>query len=96
MATAKKQGSEADISASKIEAREAFEKLLEAKAHFREAARSAGLELKEEALDELIKGSEKAEDIAKSISEYAREKPINALAFAFIGGYLLSQVFFKR
>ncbi len=93
MATAKKQGSEAELEASKQSAREALERLLEAKDHFRHAAEIAGLDAKAEALDQLVKGKDKADDLTRYAVEYAKEKPAQALAIAFLGGYILSKIF---
>lgn len=96
MATAKKHGSEAELEASKMAAREALDKLLEAKEHFRHAAEIAGLDVKAEALDQLVKGKDKADDLSRSAIEYAREKPAQALAIAFVGGYVMSKLFFRN
>lgn len=93
MATAKKQGSEAELEASKQSAREALDKLLEAKEHFRHAAEIAGLDVKAEALDQLVKGKDRADELTSSAIAYAREKPAQALAIAFVGGYVLSKIF---
>lgn len=95
MATTKKPGTEAELDASKLAAREALEKLLEAKDHFRSAAEAAGLDLKEEAIDQMIRGRDKAEELTATATEFAREKPMQALAVAFVGGYILSQFFRK-
>ncbi|OFE12408.1 hypothetical protein PHACT_04035 [Pseudohongiella acticola] len=96
MATAKKQGSEAELEASKESAREALDKLLEAKEHFRHAAEIAGLDVKAEALDQLVKGKEKADDLTSTAIEYAKDKPAQALAIAFLGGYVLSKLFSRN
>lgn len=96
MATAKKQGPEAELEASKQAAREALDKLLEAKEHFRHAAEIAGLDAKADALDHLVKGKDKADDLTRSAIEYAKEKPAQALAIAFVGGYLLSKIFSRN
>lgn len=93
MATAKKQGSEAELEASKQSAREALDKLLEAKEHFRHAAEIAGLDVKADALDQLVKGKDKADELTNTAIAYAREKPAQALAIAFVGGYVLSKIF---
>jgi hypothetical protein len=93
MATAKKQ--ESELEASKLAAKEALDKLLEAKEHFRHAAEIAGLDMKGDALDQLIKGKDKADDWTRAAVDYAKEKPVQALAIAFVGGYVLSK-FFSR
>ena len=93
MATAKKQ--ESELEASKLAAKEALDKLLEAKEHFRHAAEIAGLDMKGDALDQLIKGKDKADDWTRGAVDYAKEKPVQALAIAFVGGYVLSK-FFSR
>ena len=96
MATAKKLGSEAELEASKDAAREALDKLLEAKEHFRQAAEIAGLDVKAEALDQLVKGKDKADEVTRTAIEYAKEKPAQALAIAFIVGYVLSKLFARN
>ncbi|MEX0740392.1 MAG: hypothetical protein WD071_13700 [Pseudohongiella sp.] len=96
MATAKKQGSESELEASKLAAREALDKLLEAKEHFRHAAEIAGLEMKGDALDQLVKGKDKADDLTRSAVDYAKTNPVQALAIAFVGGYVLSKLFSRN
>ena len=52
--------------------------------------------MKAEALDHLIKGKDKADDLTRSAIEYANEKPVQALAIAFVGGYILSKLFARN
>jgi len=99
MATTKKQGSEGsreELEASKKAAMEALDKLLEAKDHFRQAAEAAGLDLKEEAIDQLAKGKEKAQDLGQEINQYMTEKPLQTLGIAFVGGFILAQILSRK
>lgn len=85
-----------ELDASKQAAIEALEKLLEAKDHFRTAAESAGLELKEEALNRLTEGKHKAAELGEQASDYIHERPLSSLALAFVGGLLLAQFLSKK
>lgn len=95
MATRKAPSKESELEASKEAVKEAFEKLLEAKLHFQHAAEAAGLDMKAETVEQFVKGKEKAEELGQQINDYAREKPLTALAVAFVGGLLISQLLRK-
>lgn len=87
---------DAELSASKAAALEAYEKLLEARQHFRKAAESAGMDLKEDAMEELARGREKANELSAEAGRYVREKPLASLGIAFLAGYILAQIFGRR
>lgn len=94
MATSKER--EAELSASKEAVMDAYDKLQEAKAHFRLAAEAAGIELKEEATDQLRQGRKKVEELGEHASDYMREKPLATLSFAFIAGFILAHIFSRK
>ena len=94
MATGKER--ETELSASKEAVMEAYDKLQEAKAHFRLAAEAAGLELKEEAKGQLREGRKKVEDLGEQASEYMRTQPLATLSFAFIAGFILAHIFSRK
>ena len=94
MATGK--GREAELSASREAVMEAYDKLQEAKAHFTLAAEAAGLELKEEAAEQLREGRIKAEELGEQASVYMKEKPLATLSFAFIAGFIFAHIFSRR
>lgn len=87
---------ENELGASRKAAAAALDKLFEAKDHFRSAAEAAGLDLKEEALNQLAEGKQKAEELGQQATAYVHEKPLASLAIAFAGGFLLAQVLGRR
>jgi ElaB/YqjD/DUF883 family membrane-anchored ribosome-binding protein len=70
--------------------------LLEARQHFRKAAEAAGMDLKEDAMEQLARGREKANELSAEAGRYVREKPLATLGFAFLAGYILAQIFGRR
>jgi ElaB/YqjD/DUF883 family membrane-anchored ribosome-binding protein len=95
-ATKKSEVKDGTTSASKDEVSIAFEKLLEAKEHFKLAAEAAGVEIKDEATDKLIKGQSTAEELSKQATKFASEKPMLTLGIAFASGFVLSQLFSRK
>lgn len=93
---AKASPADAEFEASKMSALEALEKLLEAREHFQNAATAAGVDIKHEAVEQLLAGKTKAEELVQEISEYAREKPGTTIALAFVGGFLLAQLLSRK
>jgi ElaB/YqjD/DUF883 family membrane-anchored ribosome-binding protein len=93
--TAQKGKSE-ELAASKAAAMEAYEKLLEAQQHFQQAAHAAGMDLKDEALEQVQKGREKAEELSNQVGDYVRDKPTASLGFAFLAGYVLANILSRR
>ena len=87
---------EKELEASRAAAMEALDKLLEAKNHFRSAAEAAGLDLKDEAIDQLTEGRNKAEELSIQATEYVYEKPLSSLAIAFVGGFVISQLLTRK
>lgn len=96
MAEAQKQALNEELDASRQAAMDALEKLLEAKEHFRTAAESAGLELKEEAFNRLTEGKLRAEHLGEQACDYVYEKPLTSLAIAFVGGLVLSHLLSRK
>lgn len=94
MTTADK--SQNELAASKESAVKAYEKLLEAKDHFRKAAESAGLDMKQDALEQLSKGREKASELSHQANDYMKDKPLATLGIAFAAGFVLAQMFSRR
>ena len=90
------QDREAEISASKESVREAYDKLREARNHFRLAMEAAGLELKQEATDRVQQGRRKAEALSDEAGHFMKEKPLATLGIAFIAGFILAHIFSRR
>ena len=93
---AKASPADTEFEASKSSALEALEKLFEAREHFQNAAAAAGVDIKHEAIEQLIAGKSKAEDFAQEVSEFAREKPGTTVALAFLGGFVLAQLLSRK
>lgn len=85
-----------EIEASKAAALEALEKLLEARQHFQNAATAAGVDIKHEAVEQLMAGKTKAEEFVQEVSEFAREKPGTTVALAFLGGFVIAQLLSRK
>ncbi|SDU25038.1 hypothetical protein [Halopseudomonas salegens] len=97
MAASKEAASQDKVlETSKEEAMQAYQNLLEAKTHFRKAAEAAGMDLKSEATDQLLKGKDKAEALGNEASRYMNEKPLATLGVAFIAGFVFSQLFSRK
>lgn len=87
---------EKELAASKEAVLSAYDKLLEAKEHFRLAAESAGVDIKHEATEQLLKGRAKTEELGKQASVFVREKPLATLGIAFATGFILSHLFSRK
>lgn len=85
-----------ELAASKEAVLSAFDKLLEAKEHFKSAAEAAGVDIKDEATEQLLKGREKTEALGEQASGFIREKPLATLGIAFITGFVISQLFTRK
>lgn len=96
MVAAKKEGRDEELEASKKSAREALEKLLEAKEHFREAAEAAGLDARDEAVEQLARGRAKVDEFSGEASDYMHEKPLQTLGIAFLGGFILAHLLSRK
>jgi ElaB/YqjD/DUF883 family membrane-anchored ribosome-binding protein len=90
--TAKQKSYDTELDASRKAALEAFDKLLEARKHFTMAAEAAGLDLKDEAVEQLARGRVKAQELGEVANEYMRDKPLHTLGIAFLAGYVLAQM----
>ncbi len=95
-ATAEKKERDEELAASRQAALEAYEKLLDARTHFRRAAEAAGMDLRDEALHQLERGQQKADEVSAQASRYVQEKPLSSLGLAFLAGYILAQIFGRR
>jgi hypothetical protein len=87
---------DAEFDASKVAAIEAFDKLLEARKHFQNAVAAVGVDLKHEAIEQLIVGKSKAQDFGQELTELAKTKPGTTVAVAFLGGFVLAQLLGRR
>lgn len=74
----------------------AYSKLLEAKDHFKHAAETAGLDLKNDAMEQFVKGKGKAEELSKDASRFMHEKPLATVGIAFAAGFLVSQLLSRK
>ncbi|WP_019528684.1 hypothetical protein [Dasania marina] len=96
MAASTAKAREEEMAASKEAVLSAYDKLLEAKEHFKLAAEAAGVDIKDEATEQLLKGRAKTEELGEQAAVFIREKPLATLGVAFIAGYILSQVFSRK
>lgn len=96
MATTTGKTKESELTASKEAVMSAYDKLLEAKEHFKLAAEAAGVDIKDEATAQFLKGRAKTEEIGEQAAVYIREKPLATIGIAFITGYVLSQLFSRK
>lgn len=95
MATAKNVSMDAELDATKKAAREALEKLLEARDHFKEAAKAAGIDAQEEATDLYEQGRAGVEQVGLDVVQFVYEKPWHALGIAVVGGFVISRLISK-
>lgn len=96
MATNTSTKREDELAASKEAVLSAYDKLLEAKEHFKLAAEAAGVDIKDEATEQFLKGRAKTEELGEQVAVYVREKPLATLGIAFITGFVLSQLFSRK
>tara|TARA_R110002049_G_scaffold221841_14_gene393337 strand:- start:5 stop:295 length:291 start_codon:yes stop_codon:yes gene_type:complete len=96
VATSKSNTREEELAASKEAVLSAYDKLLEAKEHFKLAAEAAGVDIKDEATEQLLKSRAKTEELGEQASTYIREKPLATIGIAFLTGYVLSQLFSRK
>ncbi|PKM30683.1 MAG: hypothetical protein CVV07_05540 [Gammaproteobacteria bacterium HGW-Gammaproteobacteria-11] len=89
-------GKQQEIDAGKEAVVAAYNNLVEAKSHFKLAAEAAGLDLKQDALDQLLKGKAKAEDLSHEAGRFMQEKPLATMGLAFLAGFLISQLFSRK
>ena len=85
-----------ELAASKESVSEAYEKLLEANKHFRLAAEAAGVELKDDVTDQLVKNRKNVEDLGQPANDYIKEKPFTSLCFAVAAGFVLAHLTSKK
>lgn len=81
-----------ELDAGKEAALAAYEKLLDAQQHFRMAAEAAGMDLKEDAMKQLLKGKHKADELGHEVERYVHDKPLATLGIAFVAGLLVSRL----
>ncbi|MBM69106.1 MAG: hypothetical protein CME43_06470 [Haliea sp.] len=84
--------SQQEIDSGKEAALAAYQNLLEAQEHFRQAARSAGMDLKEDAMQQLLKGKHKADELEREMERYVHEKPLATIGIAFFAGLVVSRL----
>lgn len=95
MATAKNGSVNTELDATKKAAREALEKLMEAREHFKEAAKAAGIDAQEEAVELFEQGKAGAEQVGLDVVQFVYEKPWHALGIAVVGGFVISRLISK-
>jgi len=99
VATAKDKDSptkEKELDAGRESLLAAYGNLLDAQAHFREAAEAAGQDLQHDALEQLLKGKSKTDELSQQIQRYVQEKPITTLGLAFVTGLIVSQLLSRK
>ena len=87
---------EKELEASKAAVAEAYEKLMEAKNHFKAAAESAGVDMKTDAAEQLKNGREKASDLTDQASAYMKENPLKTMGIAFAAGFIASKFLTRK
>ena len=85
-----------EINSGKEAAAAAYDKLLEAKEHFRHAAEAAGMDWKHDAEVQFEKGKTKATELWDSANSYLHDKPLATLGIAFAAGFLVAQLTSKK
>lgn len=98
MATTDKTTSETqkEVDAGRASVLAAYNDMVEAQGHFRRAAEAAGLDLKNEAVEQLLKGRAKADAVGDEIQRYVHDKPVATLGIAFFAGLLVSQLLSRK
>lgn len=85
-----------EMDSGKEAALAAYNNLLEAQGHFRQAAEAAGLDLKEDAMAQLVKGKDKADALGQDVERFVHEKPVATLGLAFVAGLLAAQLLSRK
>jgi|SRR5690554_80848 len=85
-----------EVESAREAVRAAYDKVLEAKEHFKTAAQAAGIDLRNEAVEQLEKGRDKAQAISHQAGNYVHEKPVITLGAAFLAGFIVSQLCIKK
>ena len=52
--------------------------------------------MKDEAIEQLLKGRAKTEELVDQTSVFIREKPLASLGIAFVGGLIISRLFSRK
>ncbi len=91
-----REAKEEEVEAGKDAVLAAYNNLLEASEHFKQAARAAGLDLREEAVDKWHQGRDKALSLGQQANEYAQERPLAALSIAFAAGFIVAQLLGRK
>jgi len=81
-----------ELDSGKEAALAAYQNLLEAQQHFRQAAEAAGMDLKEDAMKQLMKGKDKVDELGHEMERYVHEKPLASIGIAFFAGLLVSRL----
>jgi lipid A disaccharide synthetase len=84
---------ESEIDSGKEALLEAYQKMIEARNHFKHAAESAGLDLKNESIEKLLAGKEKVENLNDKVVDLMNRKPLATMGVAFVVGWLFSRSF---
>lgn len=74
----------------------AYNDMLEAQRHFRQAAEAAGVDMKHDAMEQLLKGRDKADAVGQEVQRYLHDKPVATLGLAFFAGLLVSQLLSRK
>ncbi len=85
-----------ELDSGKEAAMAAYNNLLEAQGHFRQAAEAAGLDLKEDAMAQLHRGKDKADALGQDVERFVHEKPLATLGLAFVAGLLMAQLMSRK
>ncbi|MDR0781999.1 MAG: hypothetical protein LBF16_15165 [Pseudomonadales bacterium] len=89
----------AEFERAKAAATEAYNSFLDAKMHLRAAARTAGVDLREGASEQLQESlarlNERKRQTLDDAGAYIRENPLMSAGIAFVGGMLFSRFLIK-
>ncbi len=89
-------GRQQEMDAGREAVQAAYRDMLEAQQHFRKAAEAAGVDLKEDALEHLRQGKNKADELGREVERYVHEKPLATVGLAFFVGLLVSQLMSRK
>lgn len=74
----------------------AYNDMLEAQGHFRQAAEAAGVDMKHDAMEQLLKGRDRVDVVGQEVQQYVHDKPVATLGLAFFAGLLVSQLLSRK
>jgi len=84
------------INANREAMSDSYRELVAAKDQFRKTAEAAGVEAKEEVIEQWLKGKRKATKAGSQAQQYFEDRPGATLIVVFGLGFLVSRLFSRR